>query len=717
MNNLNQQRRRSGFSKMAVMVLAVLFFPTTIFSQSLPQNSNKTVIINDSNDITVKGLNSKNIRFFFSRSLHVKINDSAGLAMFSKILLPESFDSQTQVHQPKYRNYQHAYIFMEVNDFQVKIVDKSGERKEPQLQRKELQVNMTPPGLNFYENYSQFLFQIGNLSIGDEVFIDYAYSVSYLYQILATKEFFITSDMLELSSMRVFFHGRFDKKKYSFSLSTPEKMVVDVAWYNGGKPDSLILNENTERRIWVKTNLKGCLAEVGARPYKTLPHFVFTIRPEDWYYTIPNTFKEVPTPFYAIFAKQREVEILRATRNVDIGTRNKDYIDLSKIYTDMISDIIDDSTGYVRVKTVINKLAQDYSFVTDTNYFRTKNMAMDELGNYLQRGMIRDISRYETYTAFLAATRTNYFTAYLADKRYGVIDNHYFKPMIQDDMLLVSLLSDSSLHWIIPKKSKFTLLLNELPFYYENTTSRLVHFSDWAGKDQPINEQFRGIETPESQLKHNYRRCSVFGKINLDSKVSQFETKIDLSGQFSTLTRGVYKFDEFDPSINPLYGEKLWEIGRDVHGLKFTTNLMDDEFPFNAIVTAQYSFSDLVTTEGNTASIPLKNWFKHVIDADLETENRCLDFYPDFVGKDNFNYLLQFNQPVILIDSVDIQLINEFADYRFQIVQRDSQTILISSSLFQNNEVISSDKVSDVWEIFQAIIQSNAYVLRVKINP
>ncbi len=717
MNNPYQQKGYFGFVKLIAIVLVVLFFPATIFTQELRQNPKETIILSDSNDITVKGLISKNIRFFFSRSLIVQVNDSTGLTEFSKITLPESFDPQTIIHQSKYRNYQHGYIFMEVNDFKVRIMDKSGKHKEAEVKRKENQILMTPPGWNFYEKFSQFAFHITNLALGDKVYIDYQYSVSFLYHPLLFKELYLTSDMLELSSIRVFFHGRFDKEKFRLTLSHPEEMQLDFKGYNNGNSDTIFREDKMITRSWKKNSLKGCIAETGARPHNELPYFVFTIRPVDWFYTLPNSYEERAMPVYAIIAKRREEEVLRATRNMSIGTNNKDYVDLRQIYSDMTKGVTNDSTGYKKVKTVINVLANDFSFHIDTNYFRTKNMYMDEMGEFLKRRMIRDICRYETYTAFLAATQTDYFTAYLSDKRCGVIDNQYFKPMLHNDMLMVSSLKDSSLHWFNPKHSKFTLLLNELPFYYENTTARLVHFSDWAGKDQPINEQFREIKTPNSELVHNYRRCSALGQISLDSKIIQFETKIDLSGQFSTLTRGVYKFDEIDPSINPLYGEKIWEIGREVFGLRLTTNLVNDEFPFNANVTAHYSFNDLVNIEGEIASISLSNWFKHVINKGLNTKKRCLDYYPDFMGKDNFSYLLRFNQAVLLVDSVDIQIINNFADYRFQIVQRDAQTVLITSSLFLQNERIPAEKIGDVLEIFQAIQRSNTFILRLKLNP
>ena len=44
--------------------------------------------------------------------------------------------------------------------------------------------------------------------------------------------------------------------------------------------------------------------------------------------------------------------------------------------------------------------------------------------------------------------------------------------------------------------------------------------------------------------------------------------------------------------------------------------------------------------------IDLTNLFQHIIYENLITENRTLDFYADFVGKDMFTYFFTFNKNI-----------------------------------------------------------------------
>ena len=92
----------------------------------------------------------------------------------------------------------------------------------------------------------------------------------------------------------------------------------------------------------------------------------------------------------------------------------------------------------------------------------------------------------------------NYFTAYLADKRTGIISPEYFEPTISNDNLFAVLLKNDNIQFLYPKKERFGYYLNELPFYFEDVTTRLIYLDDFRDYKKAIKAGFRSVVTPVS---------------------------------------------------------------------------------------------------------------------------------------------------------------------------------------------------------------------------
>ena len=63
--------------------------------------------------------------------------------------------------------------------------------------------------------------------------------------------------------------------------------------------------------------------------------------------------------------------------------------------------------------------------------------------------------------------------------------------------------------------------------------------------------------TPESQIADNYRQVAGLIKIDLQDNTLNFNGKISLSGQYSTLLRNFYQYNLIDPTINALYKTRM----------------------------------------------------------------------------------------------------------------------------------------------------------------
>ena len=100
---------------------------------------------------------------------------------------------------------------------------------------------------------------------------------------------------------------------------------------------------------------------------------------------------------------------------------------------------------------------------------------------------------------------------------------------------------------------------------------------------------------------------------NLDNKTVLFNGLVSLTGQFSTMTRGLYLYDFVEPGINPLYGKKVWDLNDEVKVNSNSIDIKSKEAPYTTVIKASYQADNIVNVQGNKAHISLKNWFNHII--------------------------------------------------------------------------------------------------------
>jgi len=544
-------------------------------SSIVHSKNNDVIIINENNTIDILGQKARFITFSITKKIKFKVLNSAGVAQFSKFTLPETFDQSYISHFPKDRNYTNVYSSMKCNYFKGTITTKDGKEKAAKIRETTDNIKMVMLENNIYGNYKKYNYQIENLNIGDEVTIEYNYDVMY------------NENFPKLSSFRIFFNNNIFKENYQLIITHHSKLNINIDYENNATPDSIIKLDNQKVYYWNKCNLYGCINEEGGRPYLSLPYVIFSIKPDDLLYSLPNSFDEEYVPFYAIFSHKREQNHLGISKSISQGVISKQYLQIDKFIKAETQDIINDSLGYLKLMKIKNTIADEFSFKNDTDYFKKIDTYNPQMGDYLSKKTIRDISRYDIYVALILKLDLKYFTAYICDKRTGEINNDYFAPMYDSDYMFAVLLKNNKVQYLYPKKEQFGYYLNEIPFYFENTKARLVHLNDYINYKKPINENLRQILTPNSTVKENTRRNNILVNINLDTLSTIFNARINLSGQYSTLTRGLYQYNHKDETINELYNKKIWELNDQVEVISQETKVTNKEFPFPAVVNAQ----------------------------------------------------------------------------------------------------------------------------------
>ncbi len=691
-----------------LLLCQILFAQTIVSAEYFPaqgQNpsyanqrisSHDAIILNEDNIINISGRKAAFIEFTVSKKMRIRILSQIGLERFSNYLLPETFDPTYISHFPPDRNYTYTFSNIKFNNFSGSITTKDGTKKEASIKSQIIQLKMIENYEDHYGDFEKKSYHIGNLNIGDILEVEYSYNMRY------------PDNISQLSSFRVFFNGDVQKENYSLTLSHFTDLNMDIEFSNAAEPDSAYEADEQKIYVWNKKNLPGCINEPGSRPYHSLPYVIFSVKPYELLYTIPYSFEERYIPFYALFSFQREKNHLGIAKSVQQGTHTKQYTQIDKFLANQTSNILDDSLGYAKLLKVHHTIVDEFSFDNDTNYFKRIDTRDARMGDYLTKKTLRDISRYDVYVALLLKMNLTYFTTYLCDSRSGELNDVFFGPMYDSDYLLTVLLKNNSIQYIYPKKAQFGYYLNELPFYYEDTKARLVHLNDYRNIKQAMSESQREIKLPNSTMADNIRRNSILVEINLDSLSAHFTSKIHLSGQYSTLIRGLYLNNYQDESVNPLYNKKIWEMNDQVEVVNQETTVEKKEFPFSTTVKAEYICNDLIEVKEDTMTLNLTDWFNHIIYPNFDTTGRQLDFYPDFRGIDSYVYYIQFNKDVRLIESIkNIKINNAFGELIINVVQANPNTIKLSSSFKTISDSVDVHHMAAVQEIFDNLQRLN----------
>lgn len=677
---------------------------TTTVSNVRPVNKD-VVIIDENNDITITGVKAHFIYFSISKKLKFKVLNATGVKRFSKFILPEEFDPTSILHFPKDRNYTFTYANLKCKYFKGSIKRSNGEITDAKIEQTIVPVRMVIVETNKYGNYQKFAYQITNMEEGDEVSIDYNYSIKYI------------DNFGMLSSFRIFFNSDVNKENYQLTLSHQENLNVDICFNNGAEPDNITTQDNTKVYRWSKTNLSGCIKEEGSIPYLSLPNLTFTIKPLELLYTLPYSFEEQYVPFYAYLAFQREKTHMAIAKSISQNVKTKQLFQFYDFINTETKDIKNDSLNYLKLMKIQNKIVDEFSFANDTSFFKMDDIRDPKIGEDVTGKVLRDINRNELYVATILKLGLSYFTAYLSDRRTGEINKSYFAPIYNNDYLFAVVLKNNTVQYLYPKRSKFGFYLNEVPFYYENSKALLVSLDDYQNYKNPINENPRQIKLPNSNINDNIRKNNILVRINTDSLSASFEAKISLSGQYSTLTRGVYEYDYKDESVNQLYNKKIWEINDKVHLVSKEINVTNKEFPFPAIVNARYEDKDLVRKNGDTYTLDLKNWFNHIIYHNIDTLNRQMDFYPDFTGKDSYVYYIQFDKNIKLISPLNnTEIKNEFGDLIIDYTLVGLNAVRITSLFSTKKSKIATDKIKTVSAIYDKISGLNNSLIMFKLE-
>jgi len=659
-------------------------------------------IISEKDNITIHG--SSNILIQFNKTVRYKLWNGNGVGKISNYSLPEIRDPTFIRHAAEKRNLQELYSSIKVNRFSAsKIVENEGKIPIPIIESVE-EVKMDVG--NRFDNLYRFNYQLQSLQAGDVIEIEYEYIIPF------------QENMLDFLSYRYFFNGKYFKEHFKLTVSHKKKVKVDIYSANKAEYDKTFIDKNIKVYQWERFNLPGNIHEVNSRPFMELPYLILGIQPLSLTYVIPNSTNEEYIPKYALFADFRENRHHNIIRSIDIGVKMKDYNLIDKFFREQTAsnDYVRDTLQLGNLRKIKRIIADDFEFKENVDYFNQDIHERAKIGAHLKKGVLSEQSKHETYVALVRKMKLDYFTAYITDLRSGLTDDKFLKSMQYCDYAIAPILSNEKIHYILPKNQAFGFYLDEFPFYFENTLARLVHIGDYRARKEVISTELRQVRTPFSLPKDNRRSVNILAEVNLSSYAVNFEALIKLSGQYSTMTRGVYdNKGYFDPTINPLYFKKPLEVDSSVEVSHREWLFKSDIYPFKASHKMAYQSNQLLRIVNDTIQLPVRNLFDHILPRPNCQFKRTTTFYSDFAGTDTYNYLFEFNKKVALINEESVKISNEYAEYIFSIEQVSDQSIKLSTHLNKRQDKIPVNQFQQVCEIYDAIENSTDLTIKLII--
>ncbi len=670
----------------------------------------------------------------------VIILTTQGITTGSRVNIPEVIDPTSEYSDISVDErggiYRPKYFDLEINFFKARILKPNGQLKivspKDVIQEEQFRYN------NRDRIAYSYHFTIPEVEAGDIVEISYSWYLPFVFD---WKRFFL--------------HNLLPIQSRVFQLTVPARELTLLHLHNGMLPPDTLKSPKApdfnHTYVWNMNRLPACLYEPNARLHADLPHITYylhnkaygVLKNDEFVQFLPYTW----TYFSYDMVSFRHIKTHKTKRLLS----SKEIV-LNNFFADQTYGI-GKEYPYMRIAKIQNTLAEDFKYFYEKDPFSTTDERMsklksshreiilkemdknlhfqgpfDRLSNVLFTEVLTEgylgltdakrekvaqcfwnnyllnINRYVVYEGLLTRMKEDFYRVLVADKRIGQIKADTCLPVFGQE-LIYSVKCKNELAFVYPKNRRFGYQVNELPFYLENTPS--LHI--WQMADSHLNPKVVQVyPTPGSETLQNYRTTNVKVQVNLQTKQLLFESKLALSGQFSTLIRGFYQYNSIDSTVNPRYYRHFAKLSDATQITSKPEINVQSDYPFKADIRLQYTDNTLITQPNNsTYQINLSNWIQHILADGFNAQKRTLPFYPDFKGTDTYNYYLEFDRDVRIEGFKDLPLTvdNEFGIYTFDIKQPNPHTMIIQSSFKTIADRLEANQVNLIAQIYNYVKQ------------
>jgi hypothetical protein len=341
------------------------------------------------------------------------------------------------------------------------------------------------------------------------------------------------------------------------------------------------------------------------------------------------------------FVTRIDANELRTWENYDLQSYK------TSLYFDKLKKGAGNLSGVYLMDYIHQYTVDKLEFKNDFNYFIHEEHGFHDMGTHLENNIYREASRHEYYFNMLDRVNQPYYKVLLQDRRIQVLDTNLVGVIYMDGLSYMVYDNDSVPHLYHPKRSRSGYYTNELPFYYTDqytflvpqTVPRKIYDKDPESIRYPI------VYIPEPAYAFNSKKTVSHVDISLDHKTSKIDTRLNLSGQYSTLTRGYYLYGDKDTTISPTYYTDIFKKCTDA-----TCKLDSSQktFPYYHQFSLQADpFKNVLSTIEGDFVIDLASLINIHYEI-FDSKHAKASFRHDFTGKEEFIIQLDFDKLVTI---------------------------------------------------------------------
>lgn len=650
--------------------------------------SEDAVILSEQHNIRVHGANPRFMTIVFEKHVKLRYNTVQGIIDHARFILPESLDPlmdqrdvpkrlHGKLPSPKYFN-------MEVLEFGARIIQPDGGILQPAV-KDSLAVQQVKFGVRFHDAWT-FAVDLEGVEPGDELELYYKYSIPY------------DVNWFKFNSQRIFFHGNLPKQNSILTFKADVRQDLHLA----GTAAHQVEGKNQKTFRWVFQNIPGCMDEVNARPHTELPHIKYGLVQTNLRYRQRHTlsYQTLDIPYWTYILKLREHNALWLRRVAQKRIPDKQN-QLVKAFVQASNSKQPNAPAHLQMEQVHERIALDFRYQKDDAWFNNRDQKLMRMGSQVKEQRIRELVRYDLYAKLANLVELPYHTAYLMDSRVGAMAPDYLSPLWNSEFAFVHL-GTKGMTIFHPKGEHLSMHSNELPFYWRGDQALLVHVDQlWSDAEQVPHF----LTIPESDAVHDLRNTNAKVEVKVQRSECRFQTKVNLSGQFSTLTGPAFRETAMDSTLAPEYGNTVTGLVGATTVTQRKLLYQENDPPFREQWRLNYSNASILWQLGDSLVLELSGALNFVAPDGFEAGKRDLAFYWDLAMLDNFNYQLVFDQKVEFLGSSvnPFNLENDLATAHFQVEQTGSNTLMVSAFLDVKEKVVPVQRAYELQEILDAV--------------
>jgi hypothetical protein len=615
------------------------------------------VNIYDSTRVIFRNAKEEFLDLYITNFKLTQINSSTAIDRVSKKTIPIAFDpfsSDLQAVLNQQVPMGQAMQEIIINKAEYTIIRNGVELPAAPFQKIIEERNVLE--IDFLWTVNCYRLAIPNLQAGDLVKTEISYTIRYAF------------NWYLLTAYRFYLDDYFPTLRKTFVIGHNENLLNI---YRGQPKSYTFKDRRTVYKVWNRTNAPGALFEPNSRPSQNIPWFEITVKSDSrrfWHRyllstEIENIRYEMPYWLYLLRLREREsFWIYRVSKKRIPDNQNA----IVKRYINQFTQPFKKNAEWQKITALHNHIALDFNYLSDEDYFKEIDTKLAKVGSRMQDNEIREISRYALYAKMLYHLEIPFNTLYHFDNRVNIPDSTNLGNLLYNDFSFL-IQPQGQLTVLHPKRAQLGFFANELPYFWEYNKSLIFVLEEYFDDIFPSPEFLP--EIPADSAKFNYR----FTNFRVEPRGATYEIEgvVSLSGQFSTVTRHNYFFQDF-PEVLPPY---FWQTTPEaflVQNLRFKSTKSQKNYPF----THNFDFLGQISKENLwELKLPLA-----IPEFNLDLK-RYTPFYFDFIGKDEYKFTLPKSSEYGLnnaFTSVNVQ--NPF--FNFSVEPSETEENLVVTVIF-----------------------------------